>query len=120
MWDWTLTPHIISQSDVSASKNPGLPPIPAFEQNISIPPANSFAFSITLITSFSFETSAPTANPWTLFAVSSAPLKFISTHIIESAPEAWNSSQSALPIPLAAPVTTTLLLLIFTTPPFEF
>ena len=63
--------------------------------------------------SLSLETSAFTASPLTLLAVSSAPFKFISTHTIELAPDAWNSSHKALPIPLAAPVTTTLLLLIF-------
>ena len=57
--------------------------MPALEQNISIPPENSLAFLITLIISFSTETSALMAIPFTFFAVSSAPSIFISTHTID-------------------------------------
>ena len=46
-------------------------------------------------------------------AVSLAPAKLISTQIIDFAPASLNAWHSAAPIPLAAPVTTTLLFDIF-------
>ena len=60
--------------------------MPALEQNISMPPESSLAFSITLITSFSCPTFASTAIPFTSFAVSSAPSIFISTATTDFAP----------------------------------
>ena len=83
--------------------------MPALEQKISIPPESLLASSITLIMSCSCETSAATARPLTVFAVSLAPSIFISTHTIDLAPASLNAIQRALPIPLAAPVTTILL-----------
>ena len=83
--------------------------MPALEQNISMPPESSLASLITLIISCSFETSAATARPPIVSAVSLAPSIFISTQTIDLAPASLNAIQRALPMPLAAPVTTILL-----------
>ena len=59
--------------------------------------------------SSSLPTFASTAKPPMSLAVSVAPAKFISTHTTDLAPASLNASHKAFPIPLAAPVTTTLL-----------
>ena len=86
--------------------------MPAFEQNISILPNSFVVFSITFFISSSLETSANKDIPEICCAVSCAPSKFTSTAHIEAAPCLWKAMQSSLPIPLAAPVTTTFLFFI--------
>ena len=76
-----------------------------------MPPENSFPFSITCKISDSCPTFAFTAIPSISLAVSSAPSIFISTATTDWAHAFLKVTAKAFPIPLAAPVTTTLLFL---------
>ena len=103
-----LTSQMVCQASVETSNNPISPPIPALEQKISMPPIFSFAKLIKSLTSSSlptFKTKPENPNSSATFTTSS----FKSARTTSLAFSFLNSTARALPMPLAAPVTTTLL-----------
>src|SRR5882672_1179234 len=85
------------------------PPIPALEQNSAIGPNWRSVSSMTCTTSFSCPTSHLKAAPSTEAATACAPERSRSATTTLAAPARWKASQSARPMPLAPPVTTTTL-----------
>src|SRR4051794_9522801 len=83
------------------------PPMPALEQNSAIGPNCASVSSMTCKTSFSLPTSHLKAAPSIGVATARAPSGLISTTTTLAAPARWKASDSALPMPLAPPVTTT-------------
>src|SRR3954464_9353500 len=85
------------------------PPIPALEQNSEIGPNCRSLSSITCRMSFSCPTSHLNATPPTEAATASAPARSRSATITFDAPARLKASHRARPMPLAPPVTTTIL-----------
>src|SRR5512135_1236299 len=85
------------------------PPMPAFEQNSAIGPNSRSVSSMTWRTSFSCATSHLNAAPSIPPATDLAPAASLSATTTLAAPARWKASQSARPMPLAPPVTTTTL-----------
>ena len=103
-----LTSQMVCQASVETSNKPISPPMPALEQKISMPPIFSFVKLIKSLTSSSlptFKTKPENPNSSATFTTSS----FKSARTTSLAFSFLNSTARALPIPLAAPVTTTLL-----------
>ena len=103
-----FTSQMVCQSSVETSSRPKAPPIPALEQKISIPPIFSLAKEIKFLISSSFPTfRTKPENP--NFSATFKTSSFKSARTISLAFSFLNSMARAFPIPLAAPVTTTLL-----------
>ena len=83
--------------------------MPALEQKRSIGPSSASTVSIRRWMSASLLTSVVNARPPTLPAVALAPSPLMSAQITRLAPSSAKRSANARPIPLAAPVTTTIL-----------
>src|SRR6266404_2155305 len=84
-------------------------PMPALEQNSAIGPNCFSVSSMTWRMSFSCPTSHLNAAPSIEAATLRAPAISTSATITFAAPARWKTSQSARPMPLAPPVTTTIL-----------
>src|SRR6266403_761701 len=84
-------------------------PMPALEQNSAIGPNCFSVSSMTWRMSFSWPTSHLNAAPSIEAATILAPSISTSATITFAAPARWRTSQSARPMPLAPPVTTTIL-----------
>src|ERR1700732_5189496 len=85
------------------------PPRRALEQNSAIPPYNRSVSSMTWMMSFSFPTSHLNAAPAIEAATTRAAALSMSATTTLAAPARCKASQSARPMPLAPPVTTTIL-----------
>src|ERR1700730_10120572 len=85
------------------------PPMPALEQNSAIGPNFCSVSSIRRRMSFSCPTSHLNAAPSIEAATASAPAKSSSATTTLAAPARWKASQSPRLMPLAPPVTTTIL-----------
>src|SRR2546421_5511665 len=100
-------PQIRCQSSFLASTPPPTP-IPAFEQNRSMGPKASVAFSTSASMSASTDTSVETASAWAPISPATlvAPSASRSAITTARAPSAAKRRDRAAPMPLAPPVTT--------------
>src|SRR5471030_860667 len=111
----TLISQIRCQRSLETSVPPPMP-MPALEQKRSIAPCSVSTVSIRCLISASFPTLVVNAIPPISFAVAVAPSPLISEQTTSLAPSVANLRAKARPIPLAAPVTTTILLMICIVP----